>query len=920
MGWGRNIAPRGYSPALTLPPQILEGFDLLVIRLSRAAIDSPPWTLAAALLAVALAAPGLARLELRTDGRFLVPERDPAVVYDREVRERFGVRDPLVVVVHARHPGGVFNPETLRRVRDLTADLGNLPGIGPADLVSLATEQGFRFQPGTLRRSTFLEPVPATPASLAGLRSDLQRIGLCDGTLVSRDGRSTAILVGVPPEADRRELYETVHRLATRHAAPPDTVDVLGAPVAETLLGLHILADLGVPRAWIGAFSEGGESPWGPGLVPLAFTVMGLVFLAGFRRPAAALLPLLKVGACLTVVLGTMGWMGVPLYITTAVMPVILTASGIADEAHLFRRFSELRRARPDLGGAYLAGATLTDMTRPVVRTSLTTALGFFSFALSPLPPVRSFGVFTAGGILLCLLWSLTVTPAFLALLPPGWIAAESGAGGAMPGEVLFRRWAAWIVRHRRAVLAAAALVTLGSLAGVRRVVVQDSWVDGFAPASAFARSMRRFDEQFQGAHRLLVVVETDARRLTGSVDASAVGDRRLAVPVSAGEAMDPAALAGSALEIRSARAGSPGPWTSWVETASLEDGRLVLSWPVTGGSPKFLLQPPPGSRAGYEVRLQPLTVPATLRRIGGLESFLAEQPGVGGVLGPARFLATAGFLAAPDRPGSRKLPERPDEAQTLWRNSEVVRGPERLRLLVDGERSRGLITVFLRESNYAATRSLMAEIRDHERDHLAPNGIRLGFAGDVAVSQAMIRGVVSTQVGSLVLALGGIFVMTAFLGRSPRWGLYCVLPSTLAVLLSFAVMGWLGIPLGVATSMFAGMTLGIGVDYAIHLLSRLDRARADGLAGEAALSAALGSSGPAILIDTLAVGLGFATLLLSQVPANVRLGGLLALSLSVCMAATVTLVPALLTRRSGEARPIHNGACPGPPPPSGPG
>ncbi|HYO14880.1 MAG TPA: MMPL family transporter, partial [Thermoanaerobaculia bacterium] len=521
-----------------------------MIRLTRSAIGSPSRTLATALLVIALAAPGLARLELRMDGHALVPERDPAVVYDRTVREQFGVRDPLVVVVHAGHPDGIFNPATLRTVRDLTAELGRLPGIGPAGLVSLATEQGFRFQPGTLRRSTFLDPVPDTPAAVAELRSDLRRIGLYDGTLTSRDGQSTAILVGVPPEADRRELYETVRGLAARHATPPDTTDVLGAPVAETLLGLHILADLGVPRAWIGD-AGGGERPWGPGLVPLAFTVMGLVFLAGFRRPAAALLPLFKVGACLMLVLGAMGWMGVPVYLTTAVMPVILTASGIADEAHLFRRFGELRRARPGLGSAGLASATLADMTRPVTQTSLTTALGFFSFALSPLPSVRAFGLFTAGGILLCLLWSLTVTPAFLALLPPGWIVAGSWTGSAMPGEGLFRRLAVWTVRHRRVVLAATVLLALGSLDGIRRVVVQDSWVDGFAPDSAFARSMRRFDEQFQGAHRLLVTVETDARRLTGAVDASAVGDRRLVVPAPAGEPLDPAVLAGGAREIR---------------------------------------------------------------------------------------------------------------------------------------------------------------------------------------------------------------------------------------------------------------------------------------------------------------------------------------------------------------------------------
>lgn len=59
---------------------------------------------------------------------------------------------------------------------------------------------------------------------------------------------------------------------------------------------------------------------------------MGLVFLIGFRRPAAALLPLAKVGICLVLVFGAMGWLGVPVYLTTAVLPVLLLAVGTAAE------------------------------------------------------------------------------------------------------------------------------------------------------------------------------------------------------------------------------------------------------------------------------------------------------------------------------------------------------------------------------------------------------------------------------------------------------------------------------------------------------------------------------------------------------------------------------------------------------------
>jgi predicted RND superfamily exporter protein len=289
--------------------------------------------------------------------------------------------------------------------------------------------------------------------------------------------------------------------------------------------------------------------------------------------------------------------------------------------------------------------------------------------------------------------------------------------------------------------------------------------------------------------------------------------------------------------------------------------------------------------------------IPALLRQAGGLEAFLASRPGVGGVLGPAKYLSTVAFMLQPDDPGSRRLPDEPERARSLWSHYGRVRGPERLRQLVDPAYSRVVVTVFLEDSNYAATARLMDELRGYERERLAPHGLRLGFAGDVAVSQAMIGAIVTTQVRSLALSLAGILVLIALLGRSWRRGLLCVLSPGFAVLLSFAAMGWLGIPLGVATSMFAGMTLGVGVDYVVHLLERRRRALAAGLAGEEAMADALAATGPAIAIDTLAVGLAFSVLLFSQVPANARLGGLLALSLAVCLAATLLVIPALLLR-----------------------
>ena len=151
--------------------------------------------------------PGVMRLRLRTDGHALVPENDPAILVDREVRELFGVQDPMVVAVETDHAEGVFNYETLGIVRDLSARLPEIEGIEPEDITSLATEKRDRVYTNTLRFRPFLDPFPTDQRGLDEIRGDLEAIDLFIGTLVSHDFSSSAILVAVSPEADRSRLY-----------------------------------------------------------------------------------------------------------------------------------------------------------------------------------------------------------------------------------------------------------------------------------------------------------------------------------------------------------------------------------------------------------------------------------------------------------------------------------------------------------------------------------------------------------------------------------------------------------------------------------------------------------------------------------------------------------------------------------------
>lgn len=888
-------------------------------------IRNPRRVVAIAVLVTLAVAPGVTQLRLRTDGNALLPTGAPEIAVDKAIRDAFGVRDQVAVVIQADGPDGVFTLPTLDLVREWTRRFGDIEGIGPENVISLATEKSDRVFPGTLRNRGFLDPPLETREQLETIRNDLKRIRLYTGTILSFDDTATAILIGVPGGMDRTQLYNQIQGIITEHGPVPEKVCIVGAPVAESLLGTHILEDLGVPGALLGHRVDEGEAAWRwprsfydfrllvgrhVGLVPIAVAIMAVVFLVSFRSLVATMLPLGEVGACLMFVLGAMGWCGVPIYLTIAVLPVILTAIGIADEIHIFSRYRQHLRERTTTDHVASVVATMDEMWRPVVKTSITTAIGFMSFVLSPIAPVRAFGIFTALGILFCMLWSLTVIPACLAWVSPRRILRDvSSPGGPSRTErgSLLRSLTLGVLRFRFVVLGIAVLAMVVAPWGVRRVVVQDSWIDGFAPDSAFYKATQLVNRLFHGTHILLICVDTGHDEITGHVSSSEVDHFRATLPVSGPVSMEE--LSGKWLRLCTPEF-PKGPTTSAPYRASRlprlarirrvvrEGDALLVNTERKDGSIKPPLPRDWVVELDYDISPRRLLGPAAIRTISALEHFVEKHrdEAVGGVIGTADYISTVNYMTGGRKEERRCVPDDPQHIRWLWQQYDRVRGTHRLREILDVNHARGLITVFMENANYVSTQRLMDDIRDYERTHLAPRGIALTFAGDVAVSQTLIDAIVTTQVRSLLLSLVGILAVTTLMGRSLGWGICCVLPCGLAVLVNFAVMGVLGIPLGVATSMFSAMTLGIGVDFAIHFTERFRHATARGMVPVEAVVDAVKATGPAVILDALAIALGFGVMMLSQVPSNARLGGLVVLSVIGCLFATLLVLPCLLT------------------------
>jgi len=458
---------------------------------------------------------------------------------------------------------------------------------------------------------------------------------------------------------------------------------------------------------------------------------------------------------------------------------------------------------------------------------------------------------------------------------------------GAFAAEAMRRRW--WIAVFVVLTMAVTPL-------GLRKLQVQDSWTDAFDPDSEFRRATQLVNDDFYGMHLLLVSFDL-SKTVEGEVPRSALTADGIVIPANlVGNA---ALIAGSPITIFGD--GSNGPprvaLRSHIEMVYDLGTNIGARFPQRDIPTNFMQEFSRADRIHFDVVIHSQARPEIIRAIAELGDFIRQrrQFAVGGVLSPYDYITTTRFMARPSDPDARVLPADPGEIKLMWDYYGLARGRQRLHQIVDTNYWQTLTTVFLKNANFIDTTKLISDIRAYEREHLATQGIKLGFAGDVAVSQSLISGIVTTQMQSLFWSLVGIYAVTAIFGRSLRWGIYCVLPSALAVLINFAVMGWFGIPLGVATSMFAGMTLGIGVDFAIHVVEGYGMARAAGATQVEALTRSMALTGPPVLINTIAISLGFGVLMLSQVPANARLGLLTVLGLVDCLIASLLILPVAL-------------------------
>jgi uncharacterized protein len=276
-----------------------------------------------------------------------------------------------------------------------------------------------------------------------------------------------------------------------------------------------------------------------------------------------------------------------------------------------------------------------------------------------------------------------------------------------------------------------------------------------------------------------------------------------------------------------------------------------------------------------------------------------ASAPGVAGALS---FLTPVGVIARQygETGPLSSLPE--DRTADFLALAAISEDPFGLANYLAPDGSSARLQLFLKSEDYERDRALEADLRRRLEPLLTAHGVDWHFSGDIPNGLAMVRAIVVNQLRSIGLTFLAIALLLAFTQRPLGRAVWILMfPVAAATLLVFAGMGYSGIPLGVATSMFGSLALGIGVDFSLHFIHGYQEERGRGLDDRTALAHTLTKAGKALRWSAVVLALGFLVLALSSLRPNHSLGLLLAGSMVASYVMTLLLLPALAGRLAEE-------------------
>ena len=550
------------------------------------------------------------------------------------------------------------------------------------------------------------------------------------------------------------------------------------------------------------------------GIGVFIFIIVTLWFI--FKNVKWVVMPLLGCLTSVIIMMGLLGLIGWKVTVISSNFIALMLILNMAMNIHLTVRFLQLKKEYPDISKKEAVLEATNRMFLPILYTIMTTICAFLSLIFSGIKPIIDFGWMMTLGLIVSLLVTFTLLPSLLSIF-----SSEKELNIKDTEKSIITSFLASVAKRSNfLIFGSTFVIIIASVIGITKLKVENSFINYFDKETEIYKGMKKIDDDLGGTTPLNIILK---------------------FPSNAQEKNE------------------EDEFSEWEEDTEKNEEKSKY-WFTRDKMDKILK----------------------------VHDYLESLPEIGKVLSFGSILRVAEDL------NKKKLESL--EIAVLYSKIPDEIKKEIVSPYISVEKDEARIAVRIKDSLEDLRRNeLIKKINSDLNNKLRLKKEEYNLAGVLILFNNLLQSLFKSQILTLGIVIFGIFCMFFILFRNISLSLIGVVPNFIAAFFILGIIGLLGIPLDMMTITIAAITIGIAVDNSIHYIYRFREEFKKISSYNKTLERCHSTVGIAILNTSITIVFGFSILVLSNFIPTIYFGVFTGLAMLLAMISVLTLLPKLL-------------------------
>ena len=550
------------------------------------------------------------------------------------------------------------------------------------------------------------------------------------------------------------------------------------------------------------------------GIGVLLFIIFTLWFI--FRNIKWVIMPLLGCATSVILMIGILGFVGWKVTVISSNFIALMLILNMAMNIHVTVRYLQIRKEFPQLDKKESILLASKKMMLPILYTVLTTICAFLSLIFSGIKPIIDFGWMMTLGLVVSFLVTFLLLPSLLNIF-----ATENEINVKNNQKSLFTSILGAIAKKGGIFLfGTTSVIIIASILGILKLEVENSFINYFDKKTEIYQGMKKIDEELGGTTPLNIILKFPVKKNKNIND---------------------------------------DEFSEWDEQSE-DDSDKSKYWFTRDKMDKILK----------------------------VHDYLDSLPEIGKVLSFGSILRVAEDL------NGKELQSL--EIAVLYSKIPDEIKKEIILPYISVENDEARISVRVKDSLKDLRRNDLINKIDYEiNSKLNFEKEEYKLAGVLILFNNLLQSLFKSQILTLGIVILGIFLMFFVLFKNITLSLIGVVPNFLAAFFILGIIGLVKIPLDMMTITIAAITIGIAVDNSIHYIYRFKEEFKNINNYAKTLDRCHQTVGIAILNTSITIVFGFSILILSNFIPTIYFGIFTGLAMLLAMISVLTLLPKLI-------------------------